>query len=222
MKNLGMLVIGQAPRADVEAQMQALVGPDVAITLRGALDGMTRAEIAAIPPTDGDDTLFTKLPSGEGVTISKHVVEARAKTALQSMRGEGFSVTMLCCTGDFPALDGDGLVVLPSAVLSGVVAGLLPRGRLGLLFPLAEQADQLTAKWRRPGLDVVAIPLIPTADPATTAEAATRLAAARPDLVVMDCMSYTQDMKNQVRAATAAPVILSITAVARVIREMLD
>lgn len=221
-KHLGMLVIGQSPRADVEAQMRALVGADVAITLRGALDGMTRAEIAAIPPIDGDDTLFTKLPSGEGVTISKHVVEARAKVALAAMRDEGFTVTMLCCTGEFPALDGAGLVVLPSAVLSGVVAGLLPRGKLGLLLPLAEQTEQLAAKWRRPGLEVAAVPLLPIADDATVDAAAHRLAALNPDLVVMDCISYTQAMKDRVRAICPVPAILSLTAVARVVREMLD
>lgn len=222
MKRLGMLVIGQSPRIDVEAQMQALVGPDVAITLRGALDGLTRAEIAAMPPRDGMDTLFTKLPTGEGVTISKHVVETRAKTALSAMRAEGFTVTMLCCTGEFSALDGDGLVVLPSAVLSGVVAGLLPQGRLGLLVPLAEQTEQLAAKWRRPGLAVAAVPLLPTADNTATDQAAHALAATRPDLVVMDCMSYTQAMKDRIRAICPAPAILSLTATARVIREMLD
>lgn len=222
MKRLGMLVIGQSPRHDVEAQMQALVGGDVAITLRGVLDGMTRGEIGGIPPVDGDDTLFTKLPSGEGVTISKHVVEARAKIALAAMRDEGFTVTMLCCTGEFPALDGAGLVVLPSAVLAGVVAGLLPRGRLGLLLPLAEQTEQLVAKWRRPGLEVCAVPLLPIADDATVDEAARRLAAQAPDLVVMDCISYTQAMKDRVRAICPVPAILSLTAVARVVREMLD
>lgn len=221
MKRLGMLVIGQAPRADVEAQMQTLLGAEVAITLRGALDGMSRADIAAIPPRDGDDTLFTKLPDGEGVTISKHVVEARAAEALGRMRGEGFSVTMLCCTGEFPLLSGGGPVVLPSAVLSGVVDGLMPHGRLGLLLPLAEQTGQLAAKWRRPGREVVAVPLLPTADTAATDAAAERLAALRPDLVVMDCMSYTQAMKDRVRRHVAAPVILGLTATARVIGEML-
>ena len=222
MKQLGMLVIGQAPRTDVQAQMQALVGADVAITLRGALDGMSRAEIAAIPPRDGDDTLFTKLPSGEGVTISKHVVEARAAEALGRMRGEGFTVTMLCCTGEFPALAGGGPVVLPSAVLAGIVGGLLPRGRLGLLLPLAEQAGQLAAKWRGPGREVLPVALLPTADDAEIDDAARRLAALRPDLVVMDCMSYTQATKERIRRIVAAPAILGLTATARVIREMLD
>lgn len=221
-KRLGMVVIGQSPRTDIAAQMQALVGADVAITLRGALDGMTRHEVAAIRPTDGDDTLFTRMPDGEGVTISKHVVEARAKTAIGQMRGEGFTVTMLCCTGEFPALDGEGLVVLPSAVLSGVVNALLPRGRLGLLLPLVEQTEQLAAKWRRPGIEVFAVPLIPTADDRTIDAAAARLADAAPDLVVMDCMSYTQAMKDRVRLAVDAPIVLSLTAVARIIREMLD
>lgn len=221
-KRLGMVVIGQSPRPDVEAQMRALVGDDVEIVLRGALDGMSRAEIDALRPSDGMDTLFTRLPpDNAAVTLSKHVVEGRAKLALTRMRGEGMTVTMLCCTGHFPALDGDGLVVLPSAVLAGMIDGLLPRGRLGMLLPLPEQTEQLAAKWRRPGLEVFAVPLIPGADDAAIDAAAAAIDGAAPDLVVMDCMSYTKAMKDRVRLTVRAPVILSVAAVARVVGELL-
>jgi protein AroM len=42
-----------------------------------------------------------------------------------------------------------------------------------------------------------------------------------PDLVVMDCMSYTQAMKDRVRQTLRMPVILGITSAARVVGELL-
>ena len=58
---------------------------------------------------------------------------------------------------------GDEGVLFPSRVLNGLATGLLPRGRLGLLIPLAEQAEKLASKWARPGLEVVAEALAPSA-----------------------------------------------------------
>ena len=82
MAALPVFVIGQAPRPDLEAEIAA-AAPGLRIALRGALDGLTRAEIAAIAPRDGADTLFTMLPSGEGVAISKAAVTQRLRAMLR-------------------------------------------------------------------------------------------------------------------------------------------
>ena len=220
---LGVVVIGQSPRPDVVRQMQCLLGDDVQIDVRGSLDGMTRAEIGAIMPSSGADTLFTRLPPDcEDVVISRRVVEERAKAQIERFVREGATVTMLCCTGEFPALGGDGLVVLPSAVLSGIVDGLLPNGRLGVLLPLPEQVEELCAKWRRAGREVVSVNLIPSADEGTIDAASRALNALNPNLVVMDCMSYTKAMKDRVRQTVRAPVILGIAATARIVAELLE
>jgi protein AroM len=113
-------------------------------------------------------------------------------------------------------------VVFPSRLLNGLATGLLPCGRLGLLIPLPEQADKLTSKWARPGLDVVAEALAPSAGAEEAADAARRLANHRPDLVAMDCMSYTPTTKEWVKGPLGVPALLAITATGRVLREMLE
>jgi len=102
------------------------------------------------------------------------------------------------------------------------VAGLLPRGRLGLLLPLAEQAEKLGAKWHRPGVEVVAEALAPSATAEQAVEAARRLARAKPDLVAMDCMSYGPATKQQVGPLLGVPALLAITATGRVLHELLE
>ncbi len=44
----------------------------------------------------------------------------------------------------------------------------------------------------------------------------------RPDLVALDCMSYTPATKDAMKADLKVPVLLAITATGRVLREMLD
>jgi protein AroM len=224
---LGVITIGQAPRDDIAALFAQHAPAGTKVLLRGALDGMSDAEIDAVPPVDGADTLYTRLRgdgkgAGRDVKISKKAVIARSPATFRKLREDGCDVLVYACTGEFPPMEGDENVLFPSRVLSGLAGGLLPRGRLGLLIPLAEQAGKLSSKWARPGLEVFAEALAPSAGQAEADAAARRLAARKPDLVAMDCMSYTPDTKAWVKPALGVPALLAITATGRVLREMLE
>ena len=220
-KTLGVVVVGQSPRPDIVAQLRAVIPADIAIALRGALDGMSRDEIAKLKPANGYDALFTRLPSGEAVKISKQAVERRALVVVDAFAAQGVTAAMMCCTGDFPLLEGQPAVVLPSAVLAGIVHGLLRRGRLGLFVPIPDQVGTLDQKWRRDGIEIVSVPMTPGGAEEEIAGAVEQMGALSPDLVVLDCMSYTQVLKDRVRQGLRAPVILGISAAARVVSELL-
>ena len=96
---LGVVVIGQAPRPEIEAELRLVLGEALPIALVGALDGLSRAEIDRLTPRDSDDTLFTKLPDGDGVVISKAAVARHAQAHLDRFADQGIDVTMMCCTG---------------------------------------------------------------------------------------------------------------------------
>ena len=221
-KTLGILTIGQAPRDDIAELFAAHAPASTKVILRGALDGLSDAEVDTLEPENGGDTLYTKLRGGRDVRISKKAVIARSPEALTRLRADGCNVLVYACTGEFPPIAGDENVLFPSRVLNGLATGLLPRGKLGILIPLAEQAEKLTAKWARPGLEVVAEALAPSADQREADAAARRLAARKPDLVAMDCMSYTPTTKEWVKPALRVPALLAISATGRVLREMLD
>jgi protein AroM len=222
IRRMGVVVIGQSPRPSMEAEIRAVLSPDVSVELRGALDGMSRAEIDAIPPLDGADALFTLLPNGDDVRISKKQVEGRANAQLARFKQEGIDVAMLACTGKFPNLAPDGLVILPSAVLHKMVEAVLPKGKLGVFSPLAEQTALIGRKWQRDGVEVVGVTLQPGSDDSAVDAAAQAMADNHPDLVVLDCMSYTSANKARVRDIVGGPVILSIAAAARVIEELVS
>ena len=219
---LGIVTIGQAPRDDIAALFAAQAPAGTEVVLRGALDGLSDAEVDALKPESGADTLYTRLRGGRDVKISKKAVVARSPAVLAKLRADGCDVLVYACTGEFPPMPGDENVLFPSRVLNGLAAGLLPRGRLGLLIPLAEQGEKLASKWARPGLEVVAEALAPSAGPDEAAAAAGRLAAKQPDLVAMDCMSYTPATKDWVKGPLGVPALLAITATGRVLREMME
>lgn len=221
-QTLGIVTIGQAPRDDIAALFAAQAPAGTKVILRGALDGLSDAEVDALPPSSGADTLYTRLRGGRDVKISKQAVIDRSPTALARLRADGCDAIVYACTGEFPPMEGDEGVLFPSRVLSGLAEGLLPRGRLGLLVPFAEQEEKLKAKWARAGVEVVVEALVPSADPQEIVEVAGRLAAASPDLIALDCMSYTPATKAIVKEYVKAPTLLAITATGRMLRELLD
>lgn len=220
-RRLGVVVIGQSPRHEVQAELRAMLPADVEIDLRGGLDGLSRAEIDALAPKDDLDTLFTRLPDGSAIRLSRAAAERGVARKVAAFLAEDVAAVLLNCTGPFPGLPPSGRVILPSAILSGVAGALLPAGRLGLLLPLPEQTEMVCAKWRRPGLDLLPQPLVPGSDDATIDAAAAALDALSPDLVILDCMSYNTSTKQRLRRGLRAPVLLAVSLAARVAAEML-
>jgi protein AroM len=68
----------------------------------------------------------------------------------------------------------------------------------------------------------VAEALRPSADAPEIHAVAARLKSKNPDLVAMDCMSYTPETKAAVTAVLGVPTLLAISAIGRVTREFLE
>jgi protein AroM len=213
---LDVFVIGQSPRTDVEEEIRAAV-PGLDIHLRGALDGIPRAGLEALAPKDGADTLFTVLPSGEAITVSKAAVTERLRATLAATTGP----VLLACTGHFEGLPERPGLVQPSEVLNALAGALLPRGRLGLFLPLPEQEEALGGARMRDGVAITTVALRPHGDDAMRLAAARRMAESRPDLVLLDCMSYTRRDKAVLSTVLSCPILLSISVAARAAASLL-
>jgi protein AroM len=208
-RTLRVLVIGQSPQPEIEAQI-ALAAFGLSLRLEGALDGMTREQIARqAAPRSVADTLFTVLPSGEAVTISKKIV-----TAWLTERLEDTGPTLLCSTRAFKELPRRGNIVLPSDLLNAMVDVLLPVGTLGLFVAFPEHEATLVEERSRPGVRTVATTLRMQSGPLEIDAACLRMAAEKPDLVIMDSMSYSYADRAQVAAKLPCLVVLPIAAAA--------
>jgi protein AroM len=219
---IGVVVIGQSPRPDIEAELREVLGDRLPIRLVGALDGLSRAEIDRLRPSGSHDALFTNLPDGSGVVISKAEVTKRAQARLDWLAEQGVDVTLMNCTGVFEGLVPRGHLVFPSAVLTGLVLGLLPRGRLGVFMPIAEQEAAMKDKWSQGEWEVSALALRPRTEGAELDAVAREMTRRRPDLVVLDCMGYGQAMKRRVREVTGLRAVLAISAAARALQELVS
>jgi protein AroM len=171
-------------------------------------------------PKNDAETLFTTLPDGTDIRVSKQEVFQRIDACLQQLEACGVSVALMCCSGVFPGFESRMRLIEPSRILAGMAEAALPRGRLGLLTPLPEQVEHLIQQWQRDGVDVVGEAVAPGSDKQAFEVAAGSLAAQAPDLIVMDCMAYTAAERASVRRVYDGPIILAISACGRFIDEL--
>ncbi len=107
MPHLGIAVIGQAPRDDIAAIFWSALPAGTRISVRGCFDGLSEAEVDALRPRSGDDTLYTRLRGERDVKISKAAVIERAPATLDALRGDGADALLFACTGAFPPIRSD-------------------------------------------------------------------------------------------------------------------
>jgi protein AroM len=218
----GLVTIGQSPRVDVVPDMAEVIGPGVELREAGALDGLDRAQIAGLAPGPGDEILVTRLADGGSVFVAKRHVVARLQAKIADLERAGVGLTALLCTGAFPRLAASRPLIQPQQVLLGVLRAMSWPGRLGILTPSARHVPQTEARWRADGFDPIVVPLSPyeDEDPAAVGRAADALRAAGVGLVVMDCIGFRRKTRDELRAATGAPVLVANLLVARVLAEL--
>jgi protein AroM len=232
---VGMVTIGQAPRVDVVPEMADLMGPGVETVERGALDGLTSAQIEALAPREGDGVLVTRLTDGRAVFLGKRAVTPRVQAKIAELEADGVDMIVLLCTGTFQGLLATRPLVEPDKVLLGVLRGVRVAGRLGVVTPSERHVPQTEARWRGYGFDPVVAPASPygvsepTAAPRTCADAHGAAAVAGAvsafraggvGLVLLDCMGFRRDAREHLRQAVGVPVVVANLLVARVVAEM--
>jgi protein AroM len=222
-RTIGLLTIGQAPRPDRLARDVAAAAGGATVLERGALDGLTRPDLAAFAPEGGDYRLVTLLADGSSVVIAKRFILERLQRQITALEGDGADVVLLMCTGEFPPFAQRVPLILPQLPLYGIVQGLASGGRIASLTPLASQVEQARRKWASLGIDdALVLPADPYgADPtAVVAAAAATAAAAGASVLFGDCFGYDAAMGAAARRAFPGSVVIARSMAARIAAEV--
>jgi protein AroM len=223
MTRIGLVTVGQAPRSDVVPDMAAILGADIDILEAGALDGLSRDEIATLAPQGDDEILVTRLADGSSVFVGKRHMIPLVEARIALLEAKDVALTALLCTGEFPRLAAKRLLLEPQQLLLGLLRAMTFPGRLGVLTPSARHVPQTEERWRRSGFDAVVAPLSPYEedDAAAVTRAAETLRAGGAGLVVMDCIGFRRKTRDEVAHLVGAPTLVANLLVARVAAELL-
>lgn len=220
MKKVGALTIGQSPRDDIIPILRGVIGDGVEILEAGALDGKTMEDVKRVPLNLEDYILVSRMRDGTEIKITKKYVIPLMQKRLDDLEAEGVRLTVVICTGEFPRFKSRGLVVTPSEILRGVVEGSLKEGKLGVVFPTAEQTQYAEKEFGRPGVTVYADSVSPY-EPKDVDGLIKRLKSRDLDLIFLNCFGFPTELKERVVRETGKPVIQSNILIARVLKELI-
>lgn len=226
MPSLGVVTIGQSPRADLTGELAAYLPAGTGLLERGALDDLSSSAITALAPDADEDTLTSRLRDGEPVVLDRQRLVPRLEEAISELEQRGAEVNLLVCTGTFPPLHhGRPLLDAERLLVSGVGAVVHRSGPLGVVVPLPAQQNVLSMRWERAlGAPVLVDHADPYAGGAADAipAAVGRLARQGARIAVLDCMGYTEASREAAAARVGIPVLLARSVVGRLAGELLS
>lgn len=223
MKKIGAITIGQSPRVDVTSDIMGILG-DIELIEAGALDGLTKDDIAKFKPEEGDYVLISRLNDGSSVVFAERYILPRLQDCINRLEAEGASLIMFFCTGDFPDnFTSNVPLIFPCKLLNGLVPALTTSSEIAVITPTPEQVPQCLDKWEKYVKTAHAVPASPYGEPAELERAAEEISKmANVDLVVMDCIGYSAAMKHKVAEITGKNIVLSRTLLAHVAAELIN
>jgi protein AroM len=221
-QKIGMITVGQAPRDDIAPAMSRILGPEIEVLQKGALDGLSDAEIKDFMPGAVEARLCTRLAGGQQVVVVKEKIISLVQSRIDDLNQSTVDLIVLLCTGHFPRFESRCLIVEAQKIVDKCLEALVDdRYTLGIVVPLVEQMDQAQQSLSHltPKINVaVASPYGPME---AVHEAAPELYQHQVDLVVLHCMGFSSDHRQVMRGVTKTPVLVANSIVARTLAELL-
>ena len=216
MRTVHFLTIGQSPRPDVVPEILGMLG-DAAATITaveaGALDGLSREDVRAGAPRDGEMPLVSRLRSGEEVVIGEDFVEERMAALLADIPAG--DVAAILCTGPFRGIPERPGLVKAGPIFDETLRGATPPGAtVGMLIPEPRQEEDARRRVPDGSRCVIGV-----ASPYSDDGVEERLAACfrEADVIGLNCLGYNGPLEDAVRRATGKPVILARRALAEAV-----
>ena len=221
MKKLGVLTIGQSPRPDIVGELLPVLGVSgnpaepVAILEAGALDGLTTEEIEKMKPGLEDRMLVTRLADGTVVQVAEETLMDCMQEKIVQLEGKGANCIFILCTARFRGLTSKVPLIQPGEILNETVPNQALNSAIGVLSPEAEQVESTKRDWNGIVDRLEVLTASPYGALADLEAAAREFGRMDIDLIVLDCMGYTEKQRQRIETISGKPVILSKTLAAK-------
>ena len=204
-KPIGILIIGQTPRADLMALLDRLAHA-CEFKPRGALDAL---EAGDLPDAAGAAyPLVTRLRDGTPVTVDEAFLTPLLQETIDTLEQEGAVALVLLCAGPFAALTSTRPLIRPFQLAARMLRSA-GHTRVGVVVPTNDQRVPSERKWKEADLT----PVIWSMEEQPAVLSLERWLAARTaehaglSALVFDYVGYPRDAVHRVQAEVGLPVV---------------
>ncbi|WP_320169409.1 AroM family protein [Maridesulfovibrio sp.] len=221
---LGLVTLGQSPRVDVEPSLRSILGDDIQVCQRGALDGLSAQEIKSLAPVEGEAGIETCM-HGEnsivnGVYVAKKYLLPRLVDAAEFLEKQ-CDYFFLLCSGQFPdlkkAVPG---IIEPIVIIRSVVESIAANGHLCIVGPQSDMSAA-PAQWAPYAAEVSTSAASPYDGNDVLALAAEGAKNSGADFILMDDMGFTESQRKLVHEVSGITTLGALSITARVLQELI-
>lgn len=206
------ITIGEAPRMDISASFDLYFHDQVHVRQVGLLNGLTFNQAKEQLGSTKGETVISTFCDGTSLVMSKAKVEKalQEKINILEMKEKPQAIIILC-TADFQQLTTQTCPLIePEKVLLPFLHQKFGGKLLGVLLPLEDQIVAAQKKWSEQQLH----PFFAAASPYDFKEkqflaAGKKLKEQGATALILDCMGYSQRMKDFLEKTTDLPVYQS-------------
>lgn len=222
---MGTITTGQSPRKDLIPALKEAIGLDLDIIERGVFDGFNREEVLNLDWKLEDYTMIALMRNGEQIKVTQRHLEEGIKKCIADLENTDVNIILLLCTGKFSKdITSTKLFLKPNVMIESIVETLSPNSRMGIIVPLLEQIPMMKKKWKitNPNQQAIFEALSPyTASEKDITKAAEKIAEIGIDIIILDCLGYSEKVKGIFKKITRKPVLLPSTFLGNIVRTLI-
>lgn len=220
MKRVALINIGDSPITGISEEVARYL-QGIELLQIGILDGLSEQELSGLRYRGQGDILTVERNDGSFIRLSKQAVHSYIEAAIKQAIHKGCEVCYLHCTGFFPSLQQNVVLIKPGELLKSIAGQFSKETNLAILTPTAEHVRQVTGKWRQLPCQKVILPVHPLDYDDILPQCASVLQ--EQDAVLLDCASYGMDfvrkLENYYKGVILCPLTMAFAMCAEIARQ---
>lgn len=217
--SIAAVTIGQSPRDDLTPELKDILGEKCRIIEYGALDGYNFEEISTkFAAEAGEEVLVSRMRDGREVIFAEKYIVELVNEKLKLIEDDDIDLILLLCTGRFENLESQKILIQPQKIIYNLIKNILFDKKMALIIPDQSQKGQIKKYWSEFNITPIIEYASPYRDEKYLMEAAENLKNSEAELIYLDCMGYSKEMKEIVKKITNKRVILPREMIAFIIK----
>ena len=220
-KKIVAVTVGQSPRNDIVPELENICNGRYEFLQSGGLDNLSEQEILDMQNNINGEYLITKNNTGKRVKVPKNIAVNRMKSCFNKGFEQGAEAGIILCTFEnFNELTSNKVIIKPQKLMLNYMKSIAIDKNIGIIYPSAELIDIAVENWSKASSNVTVKAYRADEPVEKLLSNVNELILGGAEFIVLDCISYTVEMKEKIKSICKIPVILPRTLIISALDEL--
>ncbi len=201
------------------AEVMPLLAQNIEVVEYGLLDDLSAEGIDSLGPQEQETRLVSRLRDGGQVILGERKIAALLPEAIEFMHGDmNVEAVGVLCTHEFPEKGFSCPVIFPAEHMNSQIDKTKNVRKLAVVVPLENQIKMTEQKWGN--IETYVVSKSPYGDTKTWKDIAGALMDKKVEAVILDCIGYKLQDRDEIQSLLDTPVLLPRTILASAINRI--